>query len=185
MLCLFDNEDKLNPHQIAWMERDWDKVKILTEEFKPSTKNELFEILNNINVDKGDLNVSSMNYSKYMIDNMLSRHIECMQAVHVSNLVLHGLPDQAHHNYMKILIPRGKRFSKNLKLDEDLKNRYIIKLIMVYYQVNSYTAFSYKELLEHKGKLDEFLKKAKALATDSFIKSITKNPKEIKELKSL
>ena len=188
MICLFDDEDKvnLNEHQIAWMQSDWDKVKELADSYKEKPENELFKVLNNINYGKNELNVDNIsNYSKFMIDSMLSHHVDCIQTVYMSNMVLSGLSDQAHHNYLLHLIPRGRRFSKSTKLDEPLKDKYILKLLMAYYKVNAYTAYNYKQLLLNKGKLDEFLKTAKALATDEFIKSITKNPKEIKELKLL
>lgn len=188
MICLFDDEDKveLNEHQIAWMQMDWDKVKELSDQYKEKPENELFVILNNINSDKNELNVDQFDsYSKFMIDSMLSRHMDCIQSVYMSNMILHGLPDQAHHNYLMLTIPRGRRYSKSTKLDETLKDKYILKLLMVYYKVNSYTAYTYKNLLTKIGKLDEVLKSAKAMANDDFLKTITKNPKELKELKLL
>lgn len=187
MICLFDDDEvQLNPHEIAWANKDWDAVKKLIEEYKEKPESDLFKILNNINMSKQDINVLQFDtYSKFMIDSMLSRHIECVPATYMSNLVIQGLPDQAHHNYLMALIPQGKRFSRNVKLDESYKDRYIIKLLMKYYGVNNEVAFGYKKLLERKGKLKNFLKDAKALATDDFLKSVTKNPKEIKELKLL
>ncbi|QQO96298.1 sliding clamp loader small subunit [Acinetobacter phage Minot] len=187
MLCLFgDDEEILNPHQIAWSNRDWDAVKKLIEEYKEKPENEFFLVLNNINVDKRELDVSHIeSYSKFAIDNMLSQHIECISTVYNANMFMTGLPDQAHYNYLTQLIPRGRRFSKALKLDEGIKDQYIIKLLSAYYKVNPQVAYDYKVLLTRKGKLDEVLSTAKFLATDEFLKSITKNPKEIKELKQL
>ncbi|UNI74532.1 clamp loader small subunit [Acinetobacter phage AB-Navy4] len=187
MICLFDDDEEvLNPHQAAWANKDWDTVKKLIEEYKEKPENELFVILNNINSVKGELNVSQFeNYSKFMIDNMLSQHMDCLSTVYNANLMLSSLPDQVHHNYLMNLIPYGRRFSKSLKLDESIKDQYILKLLMAYYKVNSQVAYNYRQLLERKGKLQTVLREAKALATDEFLKSITKNPKEIKELKQL
>lgn len=186
MICLFDEDEvELNPHEVAWMNKDWDAVKKLADEFKEKPEADLFKILNNINQNKREMSVMHMDYSKFMIDNMLSRHIECMPAVYMSNMVLQGLSDQHHHNYLTMLIPKGRRFSKTVKLDESFKDKYIIQLLMKYYKVNANTAYDYRKLLEHKGKLTEVLRDAKALATDDFLKSITKNPKELKELKLL
>lgn len=187
MLCLFgDDEEVLNPHQVAWSERNWDKVKKLTEEYKEKPENELFAVLNNINSTKQALNVQQFeSYSKFMVDNMLSQHADCISVVFNANMFLSGLSDQAHHNYLMHLIPHGRRFSKSLKLDQSIKDQYVIKLLSAYYKVNPQVAYDYKVLLEKKGKLNTVLSAAKYLATDDFLKTITKNPKEIKELKSL
>ncbi len=187
MICLFgDDEEVLSENDIAWKSQNWDAVKLIADSFKEKPEADLFKILNNINVSKTEMSVAQFSdYSKFMIDSMLSRHIDCIPAVYTANTVLQGLPDQAHFNYLCLSVPYGRRFSKSLKLDENFKDQYIIKLIMAFYKVNSNTAYDYRKLLEHKGNLNKFLKDAKALATDDFLKSITKNPKEIKELKLL
>lgn len=183
---LFDIEPKVfNPHQVAWMNKDWDAVKALCEEYKEKPENELFQALNAINSSKEHIDVSMMNYSKFMVDTMLSNHEDCLDSVFISNVALSGLPDQAHFNYLSMTIPNGRRFSKSTKIAEPLKDKYILKLLMEFYKVNSSTAYMYRTLLERKGNLESFLQRAKALATDEFLKTITKNPKEIKELKLL
>lgn len=187
MICLFDDDEiQLNPHEIAWQSRDWDSVKKLIEEYKEKPENNLFKVLGNINFDKKNLSSEHMEgYSKFMIDNMLSRSEDCVPYVYMTNLILQGLPDHVHHDYLVRSIPKAKRFAKGLKLDESFKDRYIIRLLMEYYKVNWNVAMMYRRLLENKGQLQSVLKTAKAIATDEFLKSITKNPKEIKELKLL
>lgn len=187
MICLFgEDEEVTNPHTIAWQQKDWDAVKKLSEEFAEKPENELFVVLNAINQSKERLDVNTFeNYSKFTIDRMLSKHIECLDSVYIANMILSGLDDQHHFDYLRLTIPRGKRYSKNVKIDESFKDKYILKLIMAFYKVNHEHAFEYKAMLTHKGKLQEFLKDAKSLATDSFLKEITKNPKEIKVLKLL
>lgn len=183
MICLFDEDEVvLNEHDIAWRNQDWDAVKKLADSYKEKPESELFKILNNINVGKQNITVSD-DYSAYMINSMLSHHIDCIPFVYQMNMI--KLSNQHHHDYLMNCIPYGKRFSKSIKLDTIIKDVYIHKLLMAFYKVNSDVAYSYRKLLERKGKLQDVLKKAKALATDDFLKSITKNPKEIKELKNL
>lgn len=185
-ICFFDDEEILNEHELAWMSKDMETIKKLADSFKEKPESELFSILNHINIDKVDLNVDQFEgYSKYMIDSMLSQHIDCLYASYTSNMLFGGLSNQAHYNYMINIIPKGRRFSKGIKLDDSFKDTYIIRILMEYYKVNNAVAQDYRKLLERKGKLDEVLKNAKFLATDDFLKSITKNPKEIKELKLL
>lgn len=186
MLPFFDDDEKLNEHEQAWFARDWDAVKTIADSYKQKPESLLFKILDNINVKKQPLAEADFEgYSKFMIDKMLSQHIDCLQSVFIANILMSGLPDRHHHDYLMLSIPSGRRFSKATKLDESFKDKYIIQLLMAYYKVNAFTAFDYRTLLEKKGKLADFLKDAKALATDEFLKTITKNPKEIKELKSL
>lgn len=188
MLPFFDAEDEVqfSEHELAWMHKDWDAVKALSEEYKQKPENLLFAVLNGINSSKADLSADELEgYSKFMVDSMLSRHADCLPAVMTSNMFLSGLDDIHHYNYLKLAVPQGRRFAKTGKLDESLKDRYIIALLCEFYKVNPQVAFTYRKTLENKGNLEHFLKRAKAMATDSFLKTITKNPKEIKELKSL
>lgn len=186
MLCLFDEDEKLSDHDIAWMSKDWEAVQKLADSYKEKPENEFFAILNNINVDKKDMFVGNMDsYSKFAIDNTLSKSIECIQAVYFTNLFMHGLDDQHHHNYLVAAIPQGRRYAKTTKIDDPIKDIFIIKLLAKYYVVNEFRAREHMELLRHKGKLDDVLKLTKCFVTDEFIKSITKNVKEQKELKKL
>lgn len=186
MLCLFDEEDQYSPHDIAWLSKDWDAVQKLADEFKEKPENEFFEILNNINVDKKEMFVGNMeSYSKFAIDNTLSKSIECLQAVYFANLFLHEMDDQSHYNYLIHAIPHGRRFPKSSKIENPIKDIFIIKLLMKYYSVNEYRAKEYRDMLEHKGHLNDVLKLTKGFVTDEFLKSITKNVKEQKELKKL
>lgn len=187
MICLFDDDELvLNEHELAWQSRDWDAVKTLVDAYKEKPENALFKVLTNINTNKRPMDADDFDgYSKFAIDSMLSRHEDCIPYVFMANTVLQGLPDRVHYDYLVKSIPYGKRFSKGLKIDESFKDKYVIRLLMKYYQVNFVIATMYRSLLTNKGKLDTVLKQAKALATDDFLKSITKNPKELKALKLL
>lgn len=187
MICLFDEDEvQYSEHDIAWMNRDWEAVQKLADSFKEKPENEFFTVLNNINMAKQKLHVGNMDsYSKYAIDAMLSKHTDCIHAVYMSNMLLHGLSDQAHHNYLVNSIPSGKRFAKSVKLDDPIKDKFIIQLLAKFYKVNINKAIEYRSLLEHKGKLDLVLQQVKGFVTDDFVKSITKNVKEQKELKRM
>lgn len=186
MLPFFEDEPKLSEDELAWFGGDWAKVKAIADSYKEKPESVLFKILNNINVNKQDISVQQFEgYSKFMIDKMLGQHIDCLYPAFTANLLMSGVSDQMHHDYLVLSVPYGRRFSKSIKLSESHKDKYIINLLMAYYKVNAFKAYEYKELLAHKGKLDVVLKNAKALATDDFLKGITKNPKEIKELKAL
>ncbi len=61
----------------------------------------------------------------------------------------------------------------------------IIKLLAKRYQVNTNDAINYKSILTKNGKLPLVLKELKGLVTDDFLKEVTKNVKEQKQLKKL
>lgn len=186
MICLFDEEDQYSEHDIAWMSKDWEAVQALADLYKEKPESELFVLLNKINSSKEELNVGNIDsYSKFMIDDMLSRHVDCIQEAYISNMLLHGLSNQSHYNYLLNSVSRGKRFSKSLKIEESYKDKFVIMLLIKYYKVNRDRAIEYKNLLEHKGVLKTVLSKCKGFVTDDFVKSITKNVKEQKELKKL
>ena len=187
MICLFgDDEQEFNEHEIAWMSKDWDAIQKLSDSFKEKPESELFMLLNNINMSKQEINVDNIDsYSKFMIDQMLSKHVDCIQEAFVANMFLHGLSDQAHYNYMINSISRGKLFAKSTKLDESYKDKFMVLLLAKFYSVSYERATEYKKLLERKSKLSDVLNKCKGFVTDEFIKTVTKNVKEQKELKKL
>jgi hypothetical protein len=183
MMSLFEDDDQYNEHQIAWLGKDWTKVQELSDSYKEKAENQFFEIIGSINEKKEHLNISTMDYSKFMVENALSQHADCMPAVYVMNLVGQGLSDQAHYNYMMASVPRGRRYGKWAKLTENIQDALILQVIMTYYKVNAIDARMYRETLEAKNKLKPALKKMKGLVTDELVKTITKNVKEQKNLK--
>ncbi|ARB05833.1 hypothetical protein fHeYen901_60 [Yersinia phage fHe-Yen9-01] len=183
-MSLFDDDEKQSDFDIAWMTQDWDMLSKLCEQFSEKPENEFFAILNDINTSKRARDVSvSSNYSKFMIDNMLSQHVDCIMSVNVMNLVGSSLTDQQHYNYYLNSIPHGKRFSKSTKFVEQTDTVFIIKLLMSYYGINADDAIMYKETMTLKNTLVPTLKKLKSLVTDDFLKTVTKNVKEQKDLK--
>lgn len=183
MMSLFEDDDQYNEHQIAWLGKDWTKVQELSDSYKEKAENQFFTIIGSINEKQEHLNISTMDYSKFMVENALSQHPDCMPSVYVMNLVGQGLSDQAHYNYMMASVPRGRRYGKWAKLTENIQDALILQVIMTYYKVNAIDARMYRETLEAKNKLKPALKKMKGLVTDELLKTITKNLKEQKTLK--
>lgn len=185
MLCFFDDEPEVNEHRIAWLSQDWDSIKKLVNEFKPEPSNGLFKALNNINSGKDFSIEMPEDYSQFVINSMLCNHLDCLEHVYYANMFLSKLPDKVHYNYMLNLIPKGKRFSKSTKLDDPLHRKFYIELIRKFYKVNHNKAYSYYDLMMTKDTLESFMVRARPMVTEEFIKTITKNPKEIKEMKKL
>lgn len=183
-LWFFDEEPEIDEIEIAWINGDWDKVKEFSQADREKPENELFVILDAITL-KRDCDIERMTYSKWAIEAMLSRHIDCIQIVSNANMFLKDVPDRVHFEYLRTLIPRGRKFSKNAKLPTDVKEQFILKLLAKYYNCSLEKVVLYKYLLENKGNLESVLSKCKIYATDELMKTITKNVKEQKELKAI
>lgn len=183
-MSLFEDDIQLNEHQVAWYSKDWIAVQSAADSFKEKAENEFFEIIGAIN-NKTKCSIAQKDYSKYMVENALSQFPECMPAVYAMNLIGSGLSDEAHFNYLMAAVPRGKRYGKWAKLVEDSTEVLIIKLLAKRYQVNTNDAINYKSILTKNGKLPLVLKELKGLVTDDFLKEVTKNVKEQKQLKKL
>ena len=185
-LVFFEDEPKLNDHQIAWMSQDWERVKTLSEEFKDPATNDLFGILGCITFEKNNLDVDSSDcYSKYWIDNALSQHPDCLTHVNYMNLFGGKLSDQMHFDYYLNAIPKGKRFGKWASYKDDVKDSLILNVIMKVSTVSIDTARLYVNIMKEKNTLNEWLKIHKGILTDDFYKNITKNQKELKMLKKI
>lgn len=184
MMFLFEDEEQLTEHEIAWFDKDFDSVQKLADSYKEKAENELFQIMNDITSGKKHHDLTqSENYSKFWIDNALSQHVDCMMSVNVMNLVGVGLSDQAHFNYYFHSITQGKRYGKWAKPEVDPAMLLILKVLMKLYTINIDDAEMYRKTLISKGKLKDVLHKAKAMVTDDFLKEVTKNVKEQKEFK--
>lgn len=183
-LSLFEEDSELNEHEIAWRSRDQNKIQELADSFKEKPENELFAIMNNLGSGKKERSLAnSENYSRFWIDNSFSQHVDCLIAVNAMNLIGAGLSDQAHHNYYLHAIPQGKRFGKWAKYEENVGSKFLIKLLAEFHQINDSDAYMYLQTYKEKGNLEIILKKAKALVTDDFLKTVTKNVKDQKQFK--
>ncbi|ARW57472.1 clamp loader small subunit [Serratia phage X20] len=185
-LSLFDEDVQLNEHEIAWKGKDWNQVQSLSDSFKEKAENEMFSLLNDITFGKRERYLGqSENYSKFWVDTSLSQHVDCMIAVNAMNLVGSGLSDQAHFNYYLHSIPKGKRFGKWAKFEDNSSDKFVIHLLMKYHTINADDARMYLDTYKAKGHLASLLKKMKGLVTDEFVKTVTKNVKEQKQFKKL
>lgn len=184
---LFDDDEyEFNPHQIAWMSKDWDSVQTLVDEYKESAVNQNFEILNELTLSKKKRNADLLEgYSKFWVDNALSQHSDCIGYVNVMNLYGSGLTDSMHYNYYLHALPEGKRYGKWASYKDDVKEMLVIKAISKKEIVSDDTARMYINIMKNKGTFDSYLKTVKGLINDDFLKSITKNAKEIKMLKEI
>ncbi|BAQ22704.1 clamp loader of DNA polymerase [Edwardsiella phage PEi20] len=182
-VSLFDDDVELNEHEVAWKQRDFDKVQELSDSFKEKAENELFAILNDITFGKKQRNLAqSENYNQFWIDNSLSQHVDCIMQSALVNCL--KLDDQSHFNYLLHAVPKGKRFGKWAKAhDDDVNVVFITRLLMKFHTINNDDAVRYLETYKMKGNLPAVLKKMKGLVTDEFLKSITKNVKEQKQFK--
>lgn len=181
-----DEEVQLNPHQLAWMTRDWATVQKLADEFKVDKTNELFGLLDKITQTKEHktLGVDS-DYAKNWIDLALSQHADCMDSVNVMNLIGGGLSDQMHFNYYLATIRQGKRYGKWAKLHEDLENKCMAMLFSKRWTISLNDGYEYLALFRNKGTLPKVLSELKAMATESFLKQVTSNKSDQKKLTKL
>lgn len=178
-----DEDVELNPHQLAWMTRDWASVQKLAEEFKVDKTNELFGLLDQITQTKEHktLGVDS-DYAKNWIDLALSQHADCMDSVYVMNLLGGGLSEQMHFNYYLATIRQGKRYGKWAKINEDLEDKCIAMLFSKRWSISLKDGYEYLALFRQKETINEVLKELKAMATESFLKQVTSNKGDQKKL---
>lgn len=178
-----EDDEQLNEHEIAWRSADWGKVEQLTEEYKEKAENVLFELLNQLTVGKTPQNLAQCDqYLKTWIDLGLSQHADCIDSVFRMNLLGAGLSNQGHFNYYLHAISQGKRFGKWAKLTEDAQEKLVLTLIQRRWNINRSDAMMYRDNYKSKGKLPELLKSLKFMATDDFVKTITKSKPEQKQL---
>lgn len=179
-----EDEPKLNEYEIAWREKDWDKVDEMCEQFVEKPENVLFKIMDNITFDKNRIDADNMSeYNQRWINTALSQHPTCLYSAYIMNLIGGNLPNQMHHDYLMHSIPKGKLYGKWAKLVEDLDLKLVLCAISKAYIVNNDDAKFYYELANEKGYMDELLRRIKPYATDDVIASVTKNKTEQKRLK--
>lgn len=174
-LACLGEEDTLTQDEIAWRQKDWEAVEKLANQYKETPENELFGLLNDITANKVQANLASKSsYSKFWIDNALSQHVDCMDAVYTMNLVGSKLSDQDHFNYYLHSIRQGKRFGKWAKLVEDPEEQVVLSLIAKKWSLNMYDAIMYRDTLVAKDKLQSVLKLLKPVATKEFVATVVK-----------
>ncbi|ASD52037.1 clamp loader small subunit [Pseudomonas phage PspYZU05] len=180
-MSLFD--DVYNEHEIAWKSGDQAKIQELADTFKEKPESELFAIIKSID-RKTKIDLSTMDYNRYMIDLHYSNFPECIPVMYRLNF-MSNLTDTEHYNYLFSAIPAGSKFYKSNKAPETPQDELINRLIMNHYKVNNNDALLYRDILDANGKLHLMLKRLKPLATEELIKTLTKNVKLRKEMKEI
>lgn len=142
---LSDEFEQPSEHRIAWMERDWDRVKELSKEFKKTDDQALFDILNNVTQKTGYLSAAHFeSYSQYAINHALSQHPSMLGYVYELNLMDGHLTDEQHYDYMYHTIRQCKLPRvKFAKLSEDWEQRVFERLVARYYEVSVSRASEY------------------------------------------
>ena len=142
---LSGEKDELNEHQIAWLTRDYDTIKKLSNEFKLPKEQSLFEIIENVTRKTGhkDVNIFS-DYSQFAINSAISQHVPMMGYAYELNMMNGYITDQMHYDYLyhsvrKVSLPKVK-FAK---VTDDWVDRTFEKMIARYYEVNAQRAKTY------------------------------------------
>lgn len=184
-LSAFMDEEEVNPHQAAWLMRDWDKVEELTKEFTKNSENELFEVLNQLNQGKKRLCIAGVeSYDKWYVDTAMSQHIDTIYPAYVMNLIGAGLSDQAHFDYYLNEVRSGRRTGAWAKLVEDGEQKVILKVLERIYSINTRIAMEYHQELIDLNQLDVWKKRVKPLAV-SAISDVVKNKKDQKTVEKI
>lgn len=184
-LAAFFDEDEIDPHQAAWMSRDWDKVDELVKQFTKDADNEFFDVLHQINQGKKRLCIAGVeSYNKWNVDVAMSQHIDTMYPAYVMNLIGSGLSDQAHFDYYCEEVRSARRVGAWAKLVEDGEEKVILKVLQRKYAINTRIAMEYHQELKDLGQLEAWKKKIKPLAL-SAISDVVKNKKDQKTVEKI
>lgn len=158
---MFMSEPKESDLGRALRTKDEEYIKNYLKQFDTKKDNELFFILDKITVSR-DLNfdVSSVNYNKYIIIEMLSRSLDCLGSVVTLNLIGDGLSNQQHYDYLVRTIPVGrKKYQDGSRkyLRVDAHEVLSLLIIMHVYGCNENTAKDYLEVLTVKGVMNDMI----------------------------
>lgn len=185
LAAFLDGDEVLNPHEVAWRSKDWDKVDELTKEFTKSKENTLFMILDQLNNGKQRLNISGLDtYDKFFIDNAMSQHVDTMIPAYVMNLIGSKLSDQAHFDYYLQSVRKGRRTGAWAKLSEDGEEKVILRVLETIYGINTRIAMEYYEELKELNKLVEWKRKNMKIAL-SVLGDVVKNKTEQKKVEKI
>ncbi|QPI17996.1 clamp-loader subunit [Pectobacterium phage POP12] len=165
-LAQFLDEEELNPHEAAWRSRNWDAVDELVKEFTKNNENEMFEVLNQLNDGKKNMDVSLIDsYQKSYVDLAMSQHADTLYSAYVMNLVGHGLTNQAHYDYYLLTVRKSKRYGAWAKLvQEKTDDLIILRILEKRYFINTRVATEYRDQLIALNMMDQWKKKNKAVA---------------------
>lgn len=104
--------------------------------------NELFDTVNSINYNKKKFEdvTSEKSYNGFMVNKFLSQSAGTILAANLMNKNYH-LPNEMQYDFLKNVIPRGKRYEKFTKKDIQMKDE--VDAVSFYYDVNKKRAYDY------------------------------------------
>ena len=167
-LSLLGEDTDLNEHEIAWVEKDWAKVKELSAQFKKDADQSLWDILNNITQKTGYKSAAHFEtYDQRAVNNALSQHISMAGYATELNQMEGLITDQMHYDYAYHTIRKAKlpkvKFAKN---HDDWTDKIIIKMVAKSYDVSMARAKEYVEDILS-GEQLEYIKTLMAPTVDS------------------
>jgi len=104
--------------------------------------NELFDTVKSINYDKKNFHdvSSEKSYNAFMVNKFLSQSASTILPANLMNRNYH-LPNEMQYDFLKTIIPRGKRYEKFTKKDIQMKDE--VDAVSFYYDVNKKRAYEY------------------------------------------
>lgn len=137
-----------NPHELAWMSKDWDKVDELVKEYSGIEKTNLFDIIEQITFSKKPITPEQLSvYDKWFVNNALSQNVDCLYYVDQMNLFGEKLSNEQHYNYYLLNIRKQKRYTKWAKVSYDLETEIYKQLLAKRFSINLRDAEVYYSIL--------------------------------------
>lgn len=167
----FFSDEKESEITRAFRTGDDKFIQDYAKQFESKKDSELFYILDSITVKRDrNFDVRTVNYNKYIIEEMLSRNHNCLHAVMVLNCIGTGLSNQQHYDYLVRNIPVGRknyRDGSKIYLAENAKETIVKILLMYYYKCNFKLAQDYLDVLKARNKVLEFVWETKGYLISS------------------
>lgn len=176
---------KKSDEAIAWENKDWSALDDILDKTKHKQDNKFFAVLNSINYDKLDLDIETFypEYSQFMVNLALSHHVDIIKIIEYVNIYGKELTPQMHYNFLKQMIPKKKRFGKWPKLDENIEDKFINRLIQEVYTVSHQSAVRYKFIMISGNMLNSFIaSNLSYLKNETFMLKVCKSKAEIRKL---
>lgn len=172
-----------NPHELAWMSSNWDKVDELIKDYSGIEKTNFFDIIEQITFSKKPITPEQLSiYNKWMINNALSQNVDCLFFVDQMNMFGEKLTNEQHYNYYMLSIRKNKRYSKWAKVEYDIETEIYKLLLAKRFCINLKDAEVYYSTLLRNGKLKDIELKH---LVDSVDFSIVKTAQDKKILKGI
>lgn len=114
---------------------------------------ELFDYLNQINVDKQDImnpekfpetyQQNRKEYNAYLVNMLLGRNKDCVFYVNEMNMC-NSIPGWMQYDFYRCIIPKKKRYAKKIEIDKEQD----LDIICEFYNCNKSIAKSYLKTMK-------------------------------------